>query len=63
MEQLLFLARGDNETIRLYKQDFDACDVAEEIVSETQMIDPNHNFEMNINRPAYINADKQLLSK
>lgn len=63
MEQLLFLARGDNETIRLHKQGFDACDVAGEIVSETQMIDPNHNFEMNINRPANINADKQLFKQ
>ncbi len=63
VEQLLFLARGDNETIQLHKQDFDACDVVDEIISETQMIDPNHNFEMDLNRPAYINADKQLFKQ
>jgi len=63
VEQLLFLARGDNDSIQLHKQDFDACDVVDEIVSETQMIDPNHDFEMDLNRPAYINADKQLFKQ
>ncbi|MGI6485121.1 MAG: sensor histidine kinase [Tepidanaerobacteraceae bacterium] len=63
VEQLLFLARGDNETIRLHKQDFDACEVVGEIISETQMIDPSHNFEMELKRPAYINADKQLFKQ
>lgn len=63
VEQLLFLARGDNETIRLHRQDFDACDVIDEIVSEMQMIDPNHNFETDLERPAYINADKQLFKQ
>jgi two-component system sensor histidine kinase ArlS len=63
VEQLLFFARGDNETIQLHKQEFDSCHVVEEIVSETQMIDPNHNFEMDLMRPAYINADKQLFKQ
>lgn len=63
VEQLLFLARGDNETIRLHKQDFDACEVVGEIISETQMIDPSHNFEMELKRPAFINADKQLFKQ
>jgi two-component system sensor histidine kinase ArlS len=63
VEQLLFLARGDNETLRLHKQNFDACEVVEEIVSEAQMIDPNHIFEMDLNRPAHINADKQLFKQ
>jgi signal transduction histidine kinase len=63
VEQLLFLARGDNETIQLHKQNFDSCDIVDEIVSETQMIDQNHIFEMNLNRPALINADKQLFKQ
>lgn len=63
VEQLLFLARGDNETIQLHKEDFDVCEVVDEIVSETQMIDPNHNFEIDLNKPAYINADKQLFKQ
>ena len=27
------------------------------------MIDPNHSFEMDLDRPAYINADKQLFKQ
>lgn len=63
VEQLLFLARGDNETIQLHREDFDVCEVVDEIIRETQMIDPNHNFEIDLNRPAYINADKQLIKQ
>lgn len=63
VEQLLFLARGDNETIQLHKEDFDACEVIDEIIRETQMIDQNHNFEIDLNRPAYINADRQLIKQ
>ncbi|WIV12957.1 ATP-binding protein [Proteiniborus sp. MB09-C3] len=63
VEQLLFLARGDNETIQLHKEDFDASEIVDEIVRETQMIDPNHNFEIDLNRPAYINADRQLIKQ
>jgi len=33
VEQLLFLARGDNETLQLHKQDFDCCDVIDEIIN------------------------------
>ncbi|HHX88029.1 MAG TPA: HAMP domain-containing histidine kinase [Firmicutes bacterium] len=63
VEQLLFLARGDNDILQLHKQDFDSCEVIDEIVSEAQMIDPSHNFELDLNRPAYINADKQLFKQ
>ncbi|MCF6466219.1 sensor histidine kinase [Clostridium sp. Cult2] len=63
VEQLLFLARGDNETIQLHKEVFDSCETMDEIIRETQIIDNSHIFEVDINRPAYINADKQLLKQ
>lgn len=63
VEQLLFLARGDNETIQLHKEDFDACEVLEEVTIETQMIDSNHNFQIDFRGPAYINADRQLFKQ
>ncbi len=63
VEQLLFLARGDNETIQLHKENLDSCEVVEEVVRETQMIDINHIFEIDLDRPACINVDKQLLNK
>jgi two-component system sensor histidine kinase ArlS len=63
VEQLLFLARGDNETIQLHKEVFDCCVIMDEVIRETQMIDDNHIFEIGLDRPAYISADKQLLKQ
>lgn len=63
VEQLLFLARGDNETIELHKEEFDAADIAGEIVCEAQMIDTSHVFEMDFKSPVLINADKQLFKQ
>ena len=63
VEHLLFLARGDNETIRLHEENIDVCSIIDEIIKEAQMIDPNHKFEINLNRPSYINADRQLFKQ
>lgn len=63
VEQLLFLARGDNETIQLHREVFDCCETMDEIIRETQMIDKGHIFEVELDKPAYINADKQLLKQ
>jgi len=63
VEQLLFLARGDNETIKLHRQDFDVCEVIDEIAGEMEMIDPDHNLHINLERPAHISADKQLFKQ
>lgn len=63
VEQLLFLARGDNETIHFHKEEVEICEIMDEVIKETQMIDSNHNFEVNLDRPAYIKADKQLIKQ
>lgn len=63
VEQLLFLARGDNETIQLHKEVLDACEIVDEIIREAELIDKSHKFEMDLIRPAYINADRQLLKQ
>ncbi len=63
VEKLLFLARGDNNTIQFHKTVFDVCEVVDEIIRETEMIDLNHIFETHLNGPVYINADKQLLKQ
>lgn len=63
IEKLLFLARSDSETIELNQEIFDACHIVEEIVRETQLIDTNHEYGLELNRPAYIKADKQLLKQ
>jgi signal transduction histidine kinase len=63
VEKLLFLARGDNETIVLHKELFDSCEVLEEIIKETQMIDSGHEFKMDVGIPAYVEADRQLFKQ
>jgi signal transduction histidine kinase len=63
VEQLLFLARGDNETIQLHRETFDVCEVVDEIAREAQMIDPAHHVETSLQRPALIFADKPLIKQ
>jgi len=63
VEQLLFLARGDNETIQLHRETFDVCEVVDEIAREAQMIDPAHRVETSLRRPALIDADKPLIKQ
>ena len=63
VEQLLFLARGDNETIQLHKAIFDCCDIVDEIIRETTLIDSTHVFRTELDRPAYLDADQQLIKQ
>lgn len=63
VEQLLFLARGDNETIQLQLEEFDACDIVDEIVREAQMIDLSHTFNLDLDKSAFISADKSLIKQ
>lgn len=62
VEKLLFLARGDNETIQLHKEVLDASELVDQIVREAQLIDKSHEFHMELT-PAYINADRQLIKQ
>ncbi|MCR3956116.1 MAG: HAMP domain-containing histidine kinase [Gudongella sp.] len=63
VEQLLFLARGDNETIQLHKETFDVCEVIHDIAREADMIDKSHDFQMDLKCEAFISADKQLIKQ
>lgn len=45
VEQLLFLARGDNNTTPLRPEPFDLTAVASQLIKEAQMIDGTHGFE------------------
>ncbi|NLM38109.1 MAG: sensor histidine kinase [Firmicutes bacterium] len=63
VEQLLFLARGDNETIPLEKTVFDVREVVAEIVRETRLIDPAHTFQTELDGPAYLDADQHLIKQ
>lgn len=65
IEQLLFLARGDNETLQLDLETFDCAEMIDEIFKETRMIDTRHTFRIKTNTAAaaFINVDRQLLKQ
>lgn len=63
VEQLLFLARGDNETLQLYLQTFDCGELVEEVLQETQMIDGHHRFKKKEGTSGLINADRQMMKQ
>jgi signal transduction histidine kinase len=62
IEQLLFLARGDNNTIALQPEVFLISDLAREVMNETQMIDSAHVFELRLSQAA-VSADRALIKQ
>ena len=62
IEQLLFLARGDNDTIVLQIVTFDLSELADEVINEMRMIDSTHRFETVLSK-AMISADKGLIKQ
>lgn len=63
IEQLLFLARGDNETLQLDLEIFDCSDIIREVIKEAQMIDSFHKFRIKSSTAGFVNADRQLLKQ
>ncbi|MCY6484614.1 ATP-binding protein [Clostridium aestuarii] len=65
IEQLLFLARGDNKKYKLNYSEFYLNELIDDIVNETKMIDNKHTIINNVNGKVIINADfdaiKQVL--
>ncbi len=62
VEQLLFLARGDNDTIMLQAETFNLADLIREVASETKMIDASHEFDVRLN-DVLITADRALIKQ
>lgn len=62
VEKLLFLARGDNNTMTLQIERFELSSLAEEVLRETQMIDSGHLYDSSF-LPVFINADKSLIKQ
>lgn len=62
VEQLLFLARGDNNTMNLQPEVFDLGGLADEVLRESRMIDGAHDYDSNIESiPVF--ADKGLIKQ
>ena len=63
VEQLLFLARSDNDSIRLNTSLVDVSSLAEEVLSETKMIDEAHIYESSITPALTVFGDAQLIKQ
>jgi len=62
VEQLLFLARGDNNTIQLQLEAVNLDELAAEVVQETQMIDADHRFTVQAGDARAV-ADRALIKQ
>lgn len=60
IEQLLFLARGDNDSLAVEPEVFDLTAVAGQVMKDSQVIDQTHPMEVNWDRPVYVNCDLGL---
>ncbi len=63
VEQLLFLARGDNNTTVLRPEPFDLTVLAAALVKEAQLIDAGHAFAATWEAPVPIVADPALIKQ
>ncbi len=63
MEQLLFLARGDNDTQPIRPQLMDLTAVAEDVLREEQMIHPERAFLARWQGPVVVRADPGLVKQ
>jgi two-component system sensor histidine kinase ArlS len=63
INQLLFLARGDNHSIKLCMEKTNISTLASEIMRETAMIDPGHEYGFDIQDDCYIMGDAQLIKQ
>lgn len=63
IEQLLFLARGENHSLKLTPERFDMADLAEDIVREAKLVDETHEYRLKVFESADVYADKQFIKQ
>ncbi|MHB1256290.1 MAG: sensor histidine kinase [Dethiobacteraceae bacterium] len=63
VEQLLFLARGDNNSRHLSLLELNLSEVLSEVIRETEMIDPNHSFILKTKNDVFTVGDAQLIKQ
>ncbi|MDA8227794.1 MAG: ATP-binding protein [Desulfitobacterium hafniense] len=63
VEQLLFLARGDNDTMHLTMQEINLTELIKEVLRETEMIDSHHRFLMKAECNVITTGDMQLIKQ
>lgn len=60
VEQLLFLARGDNDSLVVEPEVFDLTAVAGQVMRDSQVIDQTHPMEASWEQPVFVNCDLGL---
>jgi len=63
IEQLLFLARGDSDTLLLQKENFDVNMWVASVVKEAQLIDNTHEYRFTPQNEVLMFGDKQLIKQ
>ena len=63
VEQLLFLARGDNDSMHLVWEKLDLTKLAGEVARELPMLDDSHPFFPELSGPAFVEGDAGLLKQ
>lgn len=63
VEQLLFLARGDAGRQTLNMQRLDLWELAGEVIDESRMIDPEHEYVLKSDAPVFVRADEAMLKQ
>ena len=63
VEQLLFLARGDNHTMKVKPERLDATEVAAQVLKETAMVDQTHPLSADWDGAVMLTADPDLLKE
>ena len=63
VEQLLFLARGDAGRQKLDMQRLDLSELAGEVIDESRMIDPDHEYILKAESPVFVRGDEAMLKQ
>lgn len=63
VEQLLFLARGDNHTMRVKPERLDATEIAAQVLKETALVDQTHPLSADWDGAVTLTADPDLLKE
>ena len=63
VEQLLFLARGDAGRQKLDMQRLDLSELAGEVIDESRMIDPDHDYILKAEAPVLVRGDGAMLKQ
>jgi two-component system sensor histidine kinase ArlS len=63
IERLLFLARGDNNSLKLQKENIDIGNIIEEVIEESRLIAPNHHLDCKMDGKLELYADRKLIKQ